>query len=183
MLESSLESWEYWTVSFTTYMYPIRFEDRYRWTNGPVWRCEEFTVRLVYSDTSVVLLFGCIMIQFHPPMKRLLFGSLLDFDRNYVRNDSSVVNRSRKVRQWRESTCQSLHWRPLLMVRLHRMFWKEVLKRQRATLTCLACQRELILHIFVLSGMNISLSSIFFLSEKVVALASPKLYYLPVLND
>ena len=160
MLESSLESWEYWTVSFTTYMYPIRFEDRYRWTNGPVWRCEEFTVRLVYSGTSVVLLFGCIMIQFHLPMKRLLFGSLLDFDRNYVRNDSSIVNRCHKVRQERESTCQSLHWRLLLMVRLHRMFWKEVLKRQRATLTCLACQRELTLHIFALSGIYISLSSI-----------------------
>ena len=111
-------------------MYPIRFEDRYRWTNGPVWRCEEFTVRLVYSDTSVVLLFDCIMIQFHLPMKRLLFGSLLDFDRNYVRNDSSIVDRCHKVRQERESTCQSLHWRLLLMVRLHGMFWKEVLKRQ-----------------------------------------------------
>ena len=152
---------KYWTVSFTTYMYPIRFEDRYRWTNGPVWRCEEFTVRLVYSDTSVVLLFGCIMIQFHLPMKRLLFGSLLDFDRNYVRNDSSIVNRCHKVRHKNENQpVKAFIGDFFLMVRLHRMFWKEVLKRQRATLTCLACQRELILHIFALSGIYISLSSI-----------------------
>ena len=111
-------------------MYPIRFEDRYRWTNGPVWRCEEFTVRLVYSDTSVVLLFDCIMIQFHLPMKRLLFGSLLDFDRNYVRNDSSIVNRCHKVRHKNEhQPVKAFIGDFFLKVRLHRMFWKEVLKR------------------------------------------------------